>query len=81
MHIGLIDIDGGNFPNLCLMKLSTHYKRQGHTIYMLTICIALLKSIEDGDMCVENIQDGDIAILLYYLRKLDEIDTLVRGVQ
>lgn len=37
MHVGLIDIDGGNFPNLCLMKLSTHYKRQGHTIYMLTI--------------------------------------------
>ena len=36
--------------------------------------------IYDGDMCVENIQDGDIATLLYYLRKLDEIDTLVRAV-
>lgn len=44
----------------------------------LSECIALLESIEDGDMCVENIQEGDIAILLYYLRKLDEIDTLVR---
>ena len=47
----------------------------------LSECIALLESIEDGDMCVENIQDGDIAILLYYLRKLDEIDTLVRVIQ
>lgn len=36
----------------------------------LSECIALLESIEDGD----------IATLLYYLRKLDEIDTLARAV-
>lgn len=36
MHIGLIDIDGTNYPNLVLMKLSAWYKRQGHTVDLLT---------------------------------------------
>lgn len=31
-RIGLIDVDGHNFPNLCLMKLSAHHKAQGHTV-------------------------------------------------
>lgn len=35
MHIGLIDIDSHNFPNLCLMKLSAHFKTQGHTTILL----------------------------------------------
>lgn len=35
MHVGLIDIDGGNFPNLCLMKLSAYLKRQGHNTSLL----------------------------------------------
>ncbi len=58
-------------------------RRMGGKVMKPTLseCIALLESIEDGDMWVENIQDGDIAILLYYLRKLDEIDTLVRVMQ
>ena len=29
MKIGLIDVDGHNWPNLCLMKLSTYHKAQG----------------------------------------------------
>ena len=29
MRIGLIDVDGHNFPNLPLMKLSAWHKRQG----------------------------------------------------
>lgn len=35
MNIGLIDIDGHNFPNLCLMKLSAHLKSRGHTTTLL----------------------------------------------
>ena len=30
--IGLIDVDGHNFPNLCLMKISAHHKRQGDSV-------------------------------------------------
>ena len=29
MKIGLIDVDGHNFPNLCLMKLSACHKAKG----------------------------------------------------
>lgn len=32
MKIGLIDIDGHNFPNLALMKLSAWHKSQGDTV-------------------------------------------------
>lgn len=32
MRIGLIDVDGHNFPNLALMKLSAWHKSQGDTV-------------------------------------------------
>lgn len=32
MHIGLIDVDGHNFPNLALMKISAWHKAQGDTV-------------------------------------------------
>lgn len=32
MKIGLIDVDGHNFPNLPLMKLSAWYKQQGYQV-------------------------------------------------
>lgn len=32
MKIGLIDVDGHNFPNLCLMKLSAWHKLQGDIV-------------------------------------------------
>lgn len=32
MHIGLIDVDGHNFPNLALMKLSAWHKSIGDTV-------------------------------------------------
>ncbi len=32
MRIGLIDIDGHNFPNLALMKISAHHKRLGDIV-------------------------------------------------
>lgn len=30
--IGLVDVDGHNFPNLALMKISAFYKNHGHTV-------------------------------------------------
>lgn len=32
MRIGLIDVDGHHFPNLCLMKLSAYHKGMGNTV-------------------------------------------------
>lgn len=34
MKIGLIDVDGHNFPNLALMKISAWHKKQGDTVEM-----------------------------------------------
>ena len=35
MRIGLIDVDGGSWPNLVLMKLSAWYKKQGDEVELL----------------------------------------------
>jgi len=32
MRIGLIDVDGHNFPNLALMRISAYHKAQGDTV-------------------------------------------------
>ena len=32
MRVGLVDVDGHNFPNLCLMKLSAWHKAQGDEV-------------------------------------------------
>ena len=32
MKIGLIDVDGHNFPNICLMKLSAYHKSIGDDV-------------------------------------------------
>lgn len=32
MHVGLIDVDGHNYPNLPLMKLSAYHKQQGDDV-------------------------------------------------
>ena len=32
MRIGLVDVDGRNFPNLALMKLSAWHKAQGDAV-------------------------------------------------
>ena len=29
MNIGLVDVDGHNFPNFALMRLSAYYKASG----------------------------------------------------
>lgn len=37
MNIGLLDIDGHNFPNLALMKISSYHKSFGHNVEWYTI--------------------------------------------
>ena len=32
MKIGLVDVDGKNFPNIPLMKLSAFHKKQGDSV-------------------------------------------------
>ena len=32
MNIGLVDVDGHNFPNFALMRLSACYKAKGHRV-------------------------------------------------
>ena len=32
MKVGLIDVDGHNFPNLALMRLSAYHKKKGHEV-------------------------------------------------
>ena len=32
MKIGLIDVDGHNFPNLALMKISSYHKSKGDNV-------------------------------------------------
>ena len=32
MRVGLIDVDGHNFPNIPLMKISAWHKKQGHSV-------------------------------------------------
>lgn len=32
MKIGLIDVDGHNFPNLALMKISAYHKAKGDDV-------------------------------------------------
>lgn len=32
MKIGLVDVDGHNFPNLALMRISAWHKQQGDTV-------------------------------------------------
>lgn len=38
MKIGLIDVDGHNFPSLPLMKLSAYHKSKGDTVEFVTNC-------------------------------------------
>ncbi|WP_315452186.1 radical SAM protein [uncultured Selenomonas sp.] len=35
MRVGLVDVDGHNFPNLVLMKLSAWHKHQGDCVHLL----------------------------------------------
>lgn len=37
MKIGLVDVDGHNFPNFALMRISAFHKNQGDQVEALTL--------------------------------------------
>lgn len=41
MHIGLIDVDGHNFPNIALMKLSAYHKAKGDSVEWYAVAFLL----------------------------------------
>lgn len=47
MNIGLIDVDGHNFPNLALMKLSAYHKAQGDTV---SLGIGIQRKRKSGEL-------------------------------
>ena len=47
MNIGLVDVDGHNFPNFALMKISSYHKKQGHLVEWAN---PLLRRITELDM-------------------------------
>lgn len=70
MRVGLIDVDGHNFPNLPLMKLSEYHKMQGDSTEM---CIPLCRY----DLCYQSKIFSDI-----YTPDIDWVpmaDEIVKG--
>lgn len=87
MKIGLIDVDGHRFPNLCLMKLSAYHKARGDTVEWhdgrdalvdanLLACPdweRLLRQLADSGAYVDFTQGLDIRLIT-----LEEVDMLNR---
>ena len=46
MKIGLIDVDGHNFPNLPLMKLSAWHKQNGDDVEWYSPFIGLIEKYD-----------------------------------
>lgn len=46
MKIGLIDVDGHNYPNLPLMKISAYHKSKGDEV---TLCLADAVMLSGGE--------------------------------
>lgn len=61
MKVGLIDIDGKNFPNIALMKISAHCKKEGDTVewyqpfgerYDVVFMSKVFSFTPDYDLCI-----------------------------
>ena len=61
MRVGLIDVDGRNFPNIALMKISAHHKRQGDQVewyapfserYDIVYVSKVFSFSPDYDLCI-----------------------------
>lgn len=46
MNVGLIDVDGNNFPNLALMKISTFHKNKNDNVRMINPIESLLEEFD-----------------------------------
>lgn len=87
MKIGLIDVDGHNFPNLALMKLSRYWKSQGADVEWYTPfanydCVYLSKVFTftpDYVQCIsnaDNVERGGTGYRLYDKKLPTQIDKL-----
>ena len=87
MKIGLIDVDGHNFPNLALMKLSRYWKSQGADVEWYTPfanydCVYLSKVFTftpDYMQCIsnaDNVERGGTGYRLYDKKLPTQIDKL-----
>ena len=61
MKVGLIDVDGKNFPNIALMKISAHCKKEGDTVewyqpfgerYDVVFMSKVFSFTPDYDLCI-----------------------------
>lgn len=61
MRVGLIDVDGKNFPNIALMKISAHCKKEGDTVewyqpfgerYDVVFMSKVFSFTPDYDLCI-----------------------------
>ena len=43
MNIGLIDVDGHNFPNFALMRASAYHKAKGDQVEWATLSTDMIK--------------------------------------
>lgn len=59
MKIGLIDVDGHNFPNLALMKISAFHKAQGDTVEWWNPFIITILYINARFLVIHNKLYGD----------------------
>lgn len=87
MKIGLIDVDGHNFPNLALMKISRYWKNQGASVLWYTpfehFDIVYMSKVftftQDFSQCITNadrIEKGGTGYKLYDKNLPKEIDQL-----
>lgn len=47
MKIGLIDVDGHNFPNLALMRISAYHKARGDVVEWWQAMIEAVSRVAD----------------------------------
>lgn len=87
MRIGLIDVDGHNFPNLALMKISQYWKKQDAIVelyspfeyYDIVYLSKVFTFTADYDQCINNadqIIKGGTGYKMYDTNLPKEIDSL-----
>ena len=58
MRIGLIDVDGHNFPNIPLMKISAWHKQQGDSVEWYSPMFVMFPSEYDGYYRIREFNNG-----------------------
>lgn len=87
MKVALIDVDGHNFPNLALMKISRYWKNNGATVewytpfdyYDIVYMSKVFTFTPDYNQCITNaqkIEKGGTGYQMYGTNLPQEIDSL-----